>query len=538
MGSRSTPASCKSPGNWYVTHTGLLRLARRKHCRGIHVEAVESLCDSASGRYVLKATVYPSKNSSGFVGYGDADPTNVSALVRGAEMRIAETRAVNRALAQGLRHRHLLGRGNRSVLVPMPPPELTKSSAQRRQRQWKRQWFRSQGPRPAVPDHPPAQARCRTGQGLRSRLLRHQSLKDATREQVESFVQHLADSARRTAMPWSASSTATPARARRWWHETSASRSLRDRAGIASRGSRRHLSRAARDAQHRWHAQKPFYVLRLSVLEPKPFAGRSIVGRLYCTPKAMWKLGWFLRDFLYDPELLTRDEIDEHALRGLVGVVKISHTVVNGVSLVNFDGFAPASQWEELSTSVRIPPTGNGKRARGKKGCRVMNYSYTQISQFLTCPRRYRYRYLDGWQEKDVRAAMLFGRAFEQAVAALFRGEDPGGCLVRAVGAGKRPEAGLLRHTTPGTACCSRACSCWSASSRTVGSRFASHRVSSRSSSPEACPPATALWLTSMPSASWTARPACWSGRPPPLAIRKSLPAWQHLTRNWFAIRG
>lgn len=54
-----------------------------------------------------------------------------------------------------------------------------------------------------------------------------------------------------------------------------------------------------------------------------------------------------------------------------------------------------------------------------------MNYSYTQISQFLTCPRRYRYRYLDGWQEKDVRAAMLFGRAFEKALASLFRGQDP-----------------------------------------------------------------------------------------------------------------
>jgi hypothetical protein len=54
-----------------------------------------------------------------------------------------------------------------------------------------------------------------------------------------------------------------------------------------------------------------------------------------------------------------------------------------------------------------------------------MNYSYTQISQFLTCPRRYRYRYLDGWVEKDVRAAMLFGRAFERALAALFRGQDP-----------------------------------------------------------------------------------------------------------------
>ncbi len=85
-------------GNWYVTHTGLLRLARRKRCRGIHVEAVDSLCDSAANRFVLKATVYPSKDSTGFVGYGDADPSNVSLLVRGAEMRIAETRAVNRAL--------------------------------------------------------------------------------------------------------------------------------------------------------------------------------------------------------------------------------------------------------------------------------------------------------------------------------------------------------------------------------------------------------------------------------------------------------
>ena len=58
-----------------------------------------------------------------------------------------------------------------------------------------------------------------------------------------------------------------------------------------------------------------------------------------------------------------------------------------------------------------------------------MNYSYTQISQFVTCPRRYRYRYLDGWVEKDMRAAMLFGRAFERALAALFRGEDPAAVL-------------------------------------------------------------------------------------------------------------
>jgi CRISPR/Cas system-associated exonuclease Cas4 (RecB family) len=58
-----------------------------------------------------------------------------------------------------------------------------------------------------------------------------------------------------------------------------------------------------------------------------------------------------------------------------------------------------------------------------------MTYSYTQISQYLTCPRRYRHRYLDGWQEKDTRAAMLFGRAFERALGALFRREDPGAVL-------------------------------------------------------------------------------------------------------------
>ena len=107
-------------------------------------------------------------------------------------------------------------------------------------------------------------------------------------------------------------------------------------------------------AKHCWQAKKPFYVLRLSVLEPGTYAGSSIVGRLYCTSKAMWKLGWFLRNFLYDPELLSNDEIDERALNGLVGIVKISHTVVKGISLVSFDGFAPASQWEELSTAVTV----------------------------------------------------------------------------------------------------------------------------------------------------------------------------------------
>ncbi len=60
-----------------------------------------------------------------------------------------------------------------------------------------------------------------------------------------------------------------------------------------------------------------------------------------------------------------------------------------------------------------------------------MIYSYTQISHYLTCPRRYRHRYLDGWQEKDTRAAMLFGRAFEQALAAYFQRGDPAAVLFR-----------------------------------------------------------------------------------------------------------
>src|SRR5580765_6425318 len=61
----------------------------------------------------------------------------------------------------------------------------------------------------------------------------------------------------------------------------------------------------------------------------------------------------------------------------------------------------------------------------------MMTYSYTQISQYLTCPRRYRHRYLDGWQEKDTRAAMLFGRAFERALGAYFLREDPAAALFR-----------------------------------------------------------------------------------------------------------
>src|SRR3984957_11838723 len=83
---------------WYITHGGLLRIAQRNHCSGMKTAVDKGLSDPASSRWVFRATVYKSPRSRGFVGYGDADPSNVSSLVHGAEMRVAETRAVNRAL--------------------------------------------------------------------------------------------------------------------------------------------------------------------------------------------------------------------------------------------------------------------------------------------------------------------------------------------------------------------------------------------------------------------------------------------------------
>ena len=85
-------------GKWYVTHAGLLRIALRQRCCGIRTLLQERQSDPIACRWVFKATVYTRLGSKGFVGYGDADPSNVSSLVHGAEMRVAETRAVNRAL--------------------------------------------------------------------------------------------------------------------------------------------------------------------------------------------------------------------------------------------------------------------------------------------------------------------------------------------------------------------------------------------------------------------------------------------------------
>jgi hypothetical protein len=106
---------------WYVTHAGLLRLAHRKHCSGIKTTLERRYSEPSASRWVFRAIVYNSCFSKGFVGYGDADPSNVSPLVRGAEMRVAETRAVNRALRKaygiGLCSVEELG----SFSAPTPP---------------------------------------------------------------------------------------------------------------------------------------------------------------------------------------------------------------------------------------------------------------------------------------------------------------------------------------------------------------------------------------------------------------------------------
>ena len=102
---------------WYVTNAGLTRLARRNRCAGVHVQPVPEFSDPATSRWAFKATVYKSRSCKGFVGYGDADPSNISPLVHGAEMRVAETRAVNRAL------RKAYGIGICSVERSVPLPK-------------------------------------------------------------------------------------------------------------------------------------------------------------------------------------------------------------------------------------------------------------------------------------------------------------------------------------------------------------------------------------------------------------------------------
>src|SRR5947208_141190 len=137
-----------------------------------------------------------------------------------------------------------------------------------------------------------------------------------------------------------------------------------------------------------------------------------------------------------------------------------------------------------------------------------MNYSYTQISQYLVCPRRYRHHYLDGWQEKDTRAAMLFGRAFERALAALFRREDALAVLLREWSICRNQD---LQYSNGDS---------WDRMLQRglkLLDRF--------------CQDLT-------PSDAWTAHAACLSGRPPPAATLKNRMACLLWIPNSFATPG
>ena len=155
----------------------------------------------------------------------------------------------------------------------------------------------------------------------------------------------------------------------------------------------------------------------------------------------------------------------------------------------------------------------------------LMTYSYSQISQYLTCPRRYRHRYLDGWQEKEQRAAMLFGRAFEQALAALFRHEDPGAVLFEQWKAYKSAELAYAAHDTwdsmlqQGVQLLQR----FVQDGRVRISRPKTQQQVQFSPNPGLRAPASCPM--SMPSASWTEHPASWSGRPLLPDTRKNLRA-------------
>jgi hypothetical protein len=182
-------------GRWYVTHSGLLRIAQRRRCLGMRTALQGELSDPAAHRWVFKATIYKAPGSKGFVGYGDADPFNVSLLVRGAEMRVAETRAVNRAL------RKAYGIGLCSV---EELGWLTGSPGSARE---KKQSVESPNPNGSGNGQPRLRDRLCVlirQYNLDPTLVKAYAadfcgtpiLKDASRELVESFISHLATSAK------------------------------------------------------------------------------------------------------------------------------------------------------------------------------------------------------------------------------------------------------------------------------------------------------------------------------------------------------
>ena len=177
-------------GSWYVTHAGLMHLSIRNRCCGIDVRPSVAFSDPTASRWAFRATVYKSPNCRGFVGYGDADPSNVSTLVHGAEMRVAETRAVNRAL------RKAYGIGICSVEEIGSSAEPASSSRE----------SKKLPPQPVNGNYGGPKIRDRLCQIIRQHQLDATlvksyaidfcgttTLREATREQVEHFVTHLAD---------------------------------------------------------------------------------------------------------------------------------------------------------------------------------------------------------------------------------------------------------------------------------------------------------------------------------------------------------
>ena len=282
-----------------------------------------------------------------------------------------------------------------------------------------------------------------------------------------------------------------------------------------------------RRAKFQRQARKPYYTLTLAILEPSRFAGHVLSSRLYCGRKALWKLNWFLRDFGYDTELLGRDEVDEKQLVGSEGRGQDQpHRVQRRFP-------APARRLCSRRPLGRTLPRKSGQSAGG-----LMTYSYTQISQYLTCPRRYRHRYLDGWKEKDTRAAMLFGRAFEQALGALFRREDPGAVLFAAWSACQSQDLHFSnrdswdRMLRQGIALLTRFCQddrvrvCQP--QRNLQVKFTRQLAGK----------ATISLPTSTPSGNSMASDVCWSGKPVRADIRKNLRGCCLWIRSWFVIRG
>ncbi len=266
---------------WYVTHSGLLRVAQRRRCSGITTELEEGVSTPKESRWVFKATVAKSETQH-FVGYGDADPSNVSFLVHGAEMRVAETRAVNRAL------RKAYGIGICSIeeigSFAEPPQSFRES--------------KKLPPQPVNGNNGNYGGEPKVRDRLCQLIRHHQldpnlvksyavdycgtkTLREASREQVEGFAAHLADWAEKDRERIALSAQQLSRRegrcgVRRYFE------SLRpaDVSALHSVPDGLFLVRVDR-AQYRWHKQKPYYEICFPVLS---FDGSFLILLLFGPP--------------------------------------------------------------------------------------------------------------------------------------------------------------------------------------------------------------------------------------------------------------